>query len=185
MGTLQENKAIIYEFLGRFLSNEADILIYELGCSKGDILEWLYQHRPKASILGVEIYEPYIEIAKSRGFTIIKEDIIGFVWKRCFHKESKIDSYLLLDVVEHLKKEDALNLIVDMKASGNQILIFSPLGNCPQAEYDGNTYQKHLSSWEEQELKDLGFETWIYRDFHQGLPQGHSTSVIFARWATK
>lgn len=182
MGSLQENKAIIYGFLDKFLSKNKDTIIIELGSGKGDNLEWLYQNRPESKILGVEIYDPYIETSKSRGFSIHKEDIITFVWGRCFHKHEKVDTYLLLDVLEHLTKQDAINLIADMKSSGRQILIFSPLGNCPQDEYDGNKFQKHLSSWEEKELQDLGFNTWVYHDFHQGLAHGASTSVIFAKF---
>ncbi len=182
MGSLQENKAIIHRFLNRWLplGNET---ICELGSGKGDNLEWLKEHRPNAHVYGVEIFEPYIEIAQNRGFDIVRADIIDYLWRSSINN-NKVHSYLLLDVLEHIDKDDAINMIFDMRCSAEQILIFSPLGVCPQDAYDGNKYQQHLSSWTEKELWECGFKTWVHHDFHEGLPEGASTSVVFAQWDT-
>lgn len=67
---------------------------------------------------------------------------------------------LLLDVIEHLKKSEALKLLNFVEAIVKKytvILLSTPYGFIPQDSVDDNPYQRHLSGWLPKELMSKGF----------------------------
>jgi len=90
--------------------------------------------------------------------------------------DQSVDSSFLSDVIEHLDKEEGLQLIEELKrVSRQQIVIFTPLGFMPQhRENDnkdrwglhGGEYQEHKSGWEPSDLSG-GWEFYICKKFHE------------------
>ena len=109
-----------------------------------------------------DIYEHQL---KKEGFQVLVahngEEALAFM------KKQK-PQVILLDLVmpkmngfeflEHLSKEDGQKLIAIMeKLAKKKVIIFTPNGFLPQKEFDGNTYQAHLSGWEVEEMKAKGY----------------------------
>jgi SAM-dependent methyltransferase len=68
------------------------------------------------------------------------------------------DCVLACDLIEHLRKPDGLTLIRMMeKIAKKKVIIFTPNGFLPQAAYDGNEFQTHLSGWDIAEMRALGY----------------------------
>ncbi|MVF22902.1 hypothetical protein [Methylocaldum sp. BRCS4] len=106
-----------------------------------------------------------------------------------------VDTVFLLDVIEHLEKEEGSRLLrLTEKIARRQVIIFTPLGFLPQEHsgakdawgLDGADYQAHRSGW----LPDLDFdETWeihASREFHYIDNNGNPFDKPYgAFWAIK
>ena len=115
----------------------------------------------------VEPFAPYIErLREGVG------DDPRFVFLNCTWQEGlktlpdkSVDSVFALDVIEHLEKEDGLELLRQARrVARGQVMIFTPLGYMPQA-YDevekkdrwgmqGGYWQTHRSGWEPEDFDD-------------------------------
>ncbi|MDA8235876.1 MAG: class I SAM-dependent methyltransferase [Clostridia bacterium] len=105
-----------------------------------------------------------------------------------------VDTVFLVDVIEHLEKEEALNLLkATEEISKQQIAVFTPLGFLPQLHpdgkdawgLDGGAWQEHKSGWQPEDFD----ETWdIYatKVFHTTDNTGRQFETPFgALWAIK
>lgn len=89
--------------------------------------------------------------------------------------ENSVDSIFLLDVIEHLEKEDGRKVIIESeRVAREQIVIFTPLGfmqqhmESNQADgwgLSGGSFQEHLSGWEPQDF-NAAWSFYICKDFH-------------------
>ncbi|KKW06205.1 MAG: hypothetical protein UY40_C0002G0055 [candidate division CPR1 bacterium GW2011_GWC1_49_13] len=86
-----------------------------------------------------------------------------------------VDTVMLIDVVEHLKKADGRRLLkATEKITRRQIIIFTPLGFVPQEHPDGKdawglgggAWQKHLSGWDPKKDFDRDWEIVGCKQFH-------------------
>lgn len=100
--------------------------------------------------------------AAAKDWDIQMSDIISYVE----NMQTDFDCVLLLDVLEHLTKTDGQDLLANLKQHTKRIVIWLPLGNCPQDPYDGNERQLHQSTWHENDLMALGFNVEVLRNFH-------------------
>lgn len=106
---------------------------------------------------------------------------------------NSIDSVFLLDVIEHLEKQDGFELLRHVeRIAREQIVIFTPLGFMPQHadqnETDGwglhgTAFQEHLSGWLPEDFsEDWTFhicETFHQYDFQQ-RPLANPYGAMFA-----
>ena len=106
-----------------------------------------------------------------------------------------VDTIILSDVIEHLKKEDGKRLLAESeRIARRQIAIFTPLGFVPQDHPDGKdawglnggSWQKHLSGWNPE--KDFDSE-WVIigsKHFHLENNKGEPLEKPWgAFWAIK
>lgn len=85
-----------------------------------------------------------------------------------------VDNVYLLDVIEHLDKEEGRKLLqASDRIARNQIIIFTPLGFVPQNPVgkdawglDGVSLQTHQSGWEFSDF-DRSWEIFVSKNFHQ------------------
>jgi ubiquinone/menaquinone biosynthesis C-methylase UbiE len=129
--------------------------VLELGCGKGSPLK----HVPKTFYsVGVDAYEPAIE--ESKALKIHDEYVVSDVLNTNFSDKS-FDCVVALDLIEHLKKEDGLKLVKEMeRLAKKKIIVFTPHGFLPQGSIDNNDLQEHLSGWEVDEMRKLGFKVY-------------------------
>ncbi|MCP4475627.1 MAG: class I SAM-dependent methyltransferase [Gammaproteobacteria bacterium] len=90
--------------------------------------------------------------------------------------DNSIDSIFLLDVIEHLEKEEGLKVLKEMeRVAREQIIIFTPLGFMPQhmesGELDawglsGTSVQEHRSGWEPEEFSSE-WSFYICETYHR------------------
>ena len=73
--------------------------------------------------------------------------------------EDSFDCVVALDVIEHLEKADGLRLLEQMEIiARKKVIIFTPNGFLEQEPFDGNEWQRHISGWEVDEMREMGFE---------------------------
>ncbi len=89
-------------------------------------------------------------------------------------QNSSVDTVFLLDVIEHLEKNDAMELIKKtIPLVSQQVIIFTPYGFIEQNHadgkdawgLDGGKWQEHRSGWMPEDFGDE-WEFLVCRDFH-------------------
>lgn len=89
--------------------------------------------------------------------------------------EKSVDSVFLLDVIEHLEKDDGARLLAETeRIARRQIVIFTPLGFMPQPHtgtrdawgLGGGDVQQHRSGWTPDDF-DSTWDIVASRDFHR------------------
>lgn len=130
--------------------------------------------------VGVDIYEEY--------FKHIETDIPYVVMKHDVRKLNEIfvpksfDLVIGLDIIEHLEKEESLDMIRQCEEIARKAVIFeTPKGFVPQnldiLGYGGHDFQTHRCGWEPQELSDLGYEV-VVRDYAMSNVQRHTEMTV-------
>lgn len=108
--------------------------------------------------------------------------------------EKSVDSVFLIDVVEHLEKKEALELLRRTeKIVRQQIAVFTPLGFLPQEHpdgkdawgLDGGAWQEHKSGWQPQDF-DQSWDILVAEVFHTQNNVGKKFDTPYgALWAIK
>ena len=130
--------------------------ILDLGCGHKSRIRLLKKR--KKYTLGVDIYEKYIEMSKKKN---LHDDYLVLDILKIDEKKTpkSFDCVLLLDVVEHLEKLEAIKLIRKCeKIAKKKVVISTPNGFLPQYEYHGNIYQIHKSGWNLKIFKKMNFK---------------------------
>lgn len=123
----------------------------------------------------IDVFQPYLDGAKTRFYdakkvNFINADIRGF-------DTSSYDLVLMFDVLEHLKKEESLEILDKISCSQ---LIFIPLEKEFRENIFGAKSQDHLSFWTEEDFKNRGYSTEVLSGFHR-----EGEKVFDALWAVK
>jgi hypothetical protein len=138
--------------------------------------------------------EPYQEYAnillENEDVLVINSDWEGVI--KNFLNDS-IGSIILVDVIEHLEKENAEILLKkSLEIAKFQVIIFTPYGFMPQYHHDkkdawglnGGDWQNHKSGWKPEDFKEEGWDFFISKDFHQYNNFGENLLEPFgAFWA--
>ncbi len=134
--------------------------VLDLGCGHHSMVPIIPTYIEKT---GVELFEPYYQEAlrKKRHHAYIQEDVM-----KVDFKDKTFDAVVLLDVIEHLSKEEGLALIKNMERwARKKVIVFTPNGFLHQDCYDDNPYMKHKSGWTYDEFSHLGFKVRGVRGF--------------------
>jgi len=114
--------------------------------------------------LGVDIYRPYLEkIETDKTYVVVNADAMQL--SSLFLPKS-FDLVLLLDILEHLEKEDSLQLL-DMaeNIASKAVILETPKGFVPQNidiwGHGGHSYQTHRCGWEPHEFIDRGYNVLL------------------------
>jgi len=125
--------------------------VLDLGCGGNSVLRYA-THRFWS--IGAELWKE--SLVESKGKRIHDEYIMADLTKLEL-KDKSVDAVILLEVLEHLTKEEGPELLAKMsKVARKKIVITTPNGFIPQGG-DTNRYQLHKSGWEMPELEELGF----------------------------
>ena len=144
------------QFLEKKIRNCDTIL--DLGCGYQSPLGLI--KKKKFSSVGVDIFEKYITISRKKKIhdnyiTCNFMDIDNFVAPKSF------DCVLLLEVIEHLDKIDAIKLLKKIeKIAIKRIIISSPNGFLSQEMYHNNIHQIHKSGWNQKFFKRLNYKVY-------------------------
>ena len=128
----------------------------DLGCGRGK--GSLIEVTPITYSVGVDIFEPYLKESKAKG--VYSNHILADITRIEF-KQDSFDAVLAFEVVEHLTKEDALQLISKMeKWARKKVVITTPNGFMFQASYDDNAYQVHKTGFSIDEFSKIGYKVY-------------------------
>lgn len=116
--------------------------------------------------VGIDIYRPYlenIEIERNVPYVLINEDIRNI--ENIFLPKS-FDMVLLLDIIEHIDKDEAIELIKKCENIAKvAVVIETPNGYIPQnidiLGYGGHEFQTHKCGWDISELNEMGYSTLL------------------------
>ena len=106
--------------------------------------------------IGGDIYRAAIEVSKEKG---IHDQYVLIDYPTLKHVPH-CDVVLLLDVIEHVDKDDAKRLISLLERKAPVVVIYTPNGFLKQDATPDNPFQKHQSGWLPKELEDLGYRVW-------------------------
>ncbi len=117
---------------------------------------------PFKSFTFLDVHEPYLDTAKARDYQarevhFVKGDIRNY-------NTDDYDAVLMFDILEHLKKEESLEVLRDIKCTQ---IVFIPLESKFRPNTFGAKSQDHLSLWTEENFKCRGFATEVLPDFHE------------------
>lgn len=128
--------------------------VLEVGCGKTPNLKWLGIQ----NTTGLDGFAPYVEEARREN--LHAEVILGDARElERYFKPGQFDTVVALDLIEHLRKEDGLRMMRSTEAiASRKIIFFTPNGFLPQHSYENNDLQEHLSGWEAEEMKQLGYK---------------------------
>lgn len=130
--------------------------VLDLGCGPHSPIKMLKKN-PNLELysVGVDIFHPYIqnniEIEKIHT-KYIEQDILTIDFP-----ENSFDCAIMVDVVEHIKREDFIAFLPKLEKIAKKIIIITPNDFIEQDTYDENIYQRHLSGWTVKDFTDLGF----------------------------
>jgi SAM-dependent methyltransferase len=138
--------------------------VLDVGCGEGGLMEAVSKGKGW-EITGIDIHGP--TIAKARKKKLYKKLYISDLMKFPDElKKKKFDLVFSSQVVEHLKKKDALKLMKQCeKLATKRVMIsttvgfmeFVPLEEVHCGKHDDNPHQKHVSGWEPKEFRELGY----------------------------
>ncbi len=130
----------------------------DVGCGRGLVGSLLKIYREPDRIVGVDAFDPYLGFCKTLG---VYNELLKFdVSKNPLPFESEeFDLAVALEVIEHLPKERGLDLLGELERVGRNVIVSTPNHFFPQAGYDENTFQRHLSRWTVRDLRGRGYTT--------------------------
>lgn len=129
--------------------------VLDVGCGKDSPVQYF---KSKKELVGIEAHEQAIKEAKRKKIhkEYYKRNVMDI--DKLFAKNS-FDAVIALDLIEHLSKKDGKKLINKMEdIAKKKVIVFTPNGFLPQAPYEGNPFQEHLSGWTVEEMKKRGYK---------------------------
>jgi ubiquinone/menaquinone biosynthesis C-methylase UbiE len=125
--------------------------VLDLGCGYDSPIQ--YCHITHS--IGVELFDPFLEESRKKAIhsQYLKADI------RSVEFEPKsFDAVLCLEVLEHLTKEEGIELLIKMDRWAKKKVIVKTQNGCISLNrHDDDPLQEHKSRWNSIELKKLGF----------------------------
>lgn len=150
--------------------------VLDLGCGRHSMVPILPR---KTRTVGVELFRPHYELAvqSKRHTQYLNEDVT-----RVSFEERSFDAVVMLDVLEHLSKEEGRLMIEKMRRwARKKVVIFTPNGFVHQDEYAENPYMEHRSGWTAAEMRALGYRVWGVRGFKKLRKDDHEHEHSEAR----
>ena len=83
-----------------------------------------------------------------------------------------VDLVTMIDFIEHLERDEAMSALKDAElVASRRVVLFTPRGHFPQADYDalnlgGEAFQRHRSEWDVADLRALGYAVIVLDGFH-------------------
>lgn len=136
--------------------------VLDVGTEYGHTGRSLREEFPFAFIEGVEVHK--------ETFDKCVELSAGATYNRLHHQDAldffrgtqdSWDAIICAELIEHLSKEKARELVAWMKAHSDLVIVTSPIGFMRQGAMYGNPHQVHVSGWMQEEVEALGFETHL------------------------
>jgi SAM-dependent methyltransferase len=130
--------------------------VLDLGCGAGTYIK-LFKEKTNllshATWTGIEVWEPYITQYKlsERYHTLINHDIRNLD----FFKLGKFDLCFLGDVLEHMTKEESVEVVMNVLNYCKYVIVSIPVVHMPQGIHENNPYEIHVKDdWSDIEVKE-------------------------------
>lgn len=147
-----DNKWPLKQFLSTF---DGVARVVDVGVGWGDIGRAVREVWPQVELLGIEVWQPYLERHDCRAaydYIAVQDlrKVQDVFW-------AGVDWTLWIDGPEHLTREDALVEVARLRRlSRLGLVVGTPLGEAPQGAWEGNEAETHRSTWTEADWEALG-----------------------------
>ncbi len=136
--------------------------VLDVGCGDGNLMKWI-NTKGEYKVVGMDINSSELEIAKSRTClfrcTPVYQDVITKNFTKGVSIKKKFDVVVCSQVVEHLKKDQAIKLIKQMeKLTYKRVVVATINGFFEFDTHIQGEYDRHISGWSVKEFIDLGYE---------------------------
>lgn len=122
--------------------------IIDIGPGAGKYGKLAKQYDKNIHITAVEIWAPYIETFNLNSIY----DVIDICDARIYPKYSA-DLVIFGDILEHMKKEDAVKIWNKTKNEAKSAMISIPVIHFPQGTDHGNPFEAHIEDhWEHEDV---------------------------------
>lgn len=129
--------------------------ILDVGCGNNSPIRRVSYNK---YCVGVDAFKPSIDQSKKKKIHAKYYRMNVLKLKDKF-KENEFDCVLASDLIEHLTKEEGVELIRQMETiAKHKVIIFTPNGFLKQPECKGNPYQLHKSGWRPIEFQYRGYK---------------------------
>jgi len=164
MCNVKINKKSLTDMIGRWLGSflqEFDIAlgsartVLDVGCGSSSPLS-LLDRRFDHSV-GVDGFAPSLEMSVARHIhdEYVQVDLLEISQR--FDNRS-FDCVIAIDVIEHFEKQKGVELLKKMeRIAKERVIVMTPNGYLSQVEHSGNIHQRHLSGWQEKEMREMGY----------------------------
>lgn len=159
----REGKEIIIDWI----KDLSPTLILDIGAGSGTYKKLCTKNRVcnNATWIAIEAWKPYIDNFKLNSVydQVLNQDIRNVD----IASLGNIDITFMGDVLEHVPKEDAVNIVDAVMSVSKFAVISIPIVHWPQAERHGNPYEVHVKDdWSHDEMLET-FSKYI-KKFNQG-----------------
>lgn len=147
----KEGKDIILQWVKEVSVNA----VLDIGAGSGTYRKLFSKNRlsPDANWTAIEAWAPYIKDFNLENLynRVILEDA-----RKCdINNLGKFDITFMGDVLEHLTKEEAVQLVESVMQVSKFAVISIPIIHWPQGEYHGNPFEVHIKDdWSDAEVKE-------------------------------
>lgn len=127
--------------------------VTDIGAGNGTYVKLLRPAHEGVWWTAIEIHKPYISRFKLKA----KYDEVHNLDARrapghLFHRDLVIAG----DVLEHMPREDAVDLLKRIEAAGAwNILVSVPIVDAPQGEIEGNPAEEHVHHWDAADMDEV------------------------------
>ena len=127
--------------------------ILDIGCGRCSPIRFA----DAAKLVGVDAFEPDLE--RARQANTHDEFLLADCRSLADHfDENQFELCIAKDVIEHVSREDGMQLIRDMeRIASKRIVLFTPNGFLTQHSAEEGDLQQHLSGWTVADMRELGF----------------------------
>lgn len=161
-----------------------DLTVLDLGCGEcASAVSRQVLEIPCRHLVSVDVHAPALEILRAKPCAAAEHTVIHQEMEQAGPLIERLapDVTLFIDSLEHLEMPLAETLLqVVERHTRRRILIWLPLGDCPQGEYGGNPYQRHRSTWTPEVLVARGYQVERLPGFHR-----HFAPPVDAGWAVR
>jgi len=134
--------------------DEVGETVLDVGCGRGGPIELITRKRNLFSV-GADIFQPYLLHCQAKE---AYDDLVCCDVRLLPFGADKFDIVICTEVLEHLQRHEAEELVDEMeRIARRQVIISTPVGRCHQHAYDSNPYQAHKSTWSSQDFSRLGY----------------------------
>lgn len=124
--------------------------ILDVGCGTGETMNFLQELYPIAQIYGVDTSQKALQYAKSRGHSLVELASAS----KLPYKADTFDIILILDVIEHIKKDaEAVKELKRVLKRGGKLVITAPAMKLIWSDFDDK--QGHVKRYTRTEFRQL------------------------------
>jgi len=133
--------------------------LVDVGCGRGIIGALCRIYREPTRLVGIDVYEPYLEFCKHSKFY---DELVHWNLERqplpFMDKEFEVATHI--EVIEHLSRDAGERLMDELERIALRVIITTPNYFFEQSEFDQNPHQKHISLWRVRDFRRRNYKVY-------------------------